>query len=80
VVLSMISKGVIIVLLFTGGLEMRPFDYTASLDSSPDERVMACSRQADSHRNLIATHRWDDPRGHGYYLNDGTGTVIGSIC
>ena len=59
---------------------MRPFDYTASLDSSPDERVIACSRQAEIARNLIATHSWDDPRGHGYYLNDGTGTVIGSIC
>ena len=76
----MISKGVIIVLLFTGHLELTPFDYTSALDTPPDERVMACSRQADSHRNLIATHRWDDPRGHGYYLNDGTGVVVGSIC
>ena len=77
---GMISKGVIIVLLFTGGLDVRPFDYTASLDSSPDERVIACSERAELTRNSIATHRWDDPRGHGYYLNDGTGTVIGSIC
>ena len=76
----MISKGVIIVLLFTGGLEMRPFDYYAFLDAGPDERVIACSDQADLVRNSIATHSWDDPRGHGYYLNDGTGTVIGSIC
>ena len=59
---------------------MRPFDYTASLDSSPDERVIACSRQAELTRNTIAPHSWDDPRGHGYYLNNQQGTVQGHIC
>ena len=76
----MISKGVILVLLFTGGIDVRPFDYTVSLDASPEERVIACSEHADQTRSSIATHSWTDPRGHGYYLNDGTGTVIGSIC
>ena len=76
----MISKGVILVLLFTGGIEMRPFDYSAPLDASPEERVIACSESADQTRNTLATHSWDDPRGHGFYLNDGTGTIIGSIC
>lgn len=76
----MISKGVIIVLLFTGGIEVRPFDYTVNLDASPEERVIACSEQAELTRNTTSTHSWDDPRGHGFYLNDGTGTVIGSIC
>jgi hypothetical protein len=76
----MIAQGVIIVVLFTGGLELTPFDYTASLDLSPDERVQACSLQADATRNSIATHSWDDPRGDGYYLNDGTGVIVGSIC
>ena len=76
----MISKGVLIVLLFTGGIEVRPFDYTTGLDATADERVMACSTQADVARSETSTHSWDDPRGHGFYLNDGTGTVVGSIC
>ena len=76
----MISKGVLVVLLFTGHIELKPFDYTVTINTPPDEQVMACDARATVVRSTIATHSWDDPRGHGFYLNDGTGTVVGSIC
>jgi len=28
----------------------------------------------------LATHSWEDPRGQGWYLEDGTGTLQGHIC
>ena len=75
-------KGVLLILLFTGELEFRAFDYSSTklLFSSDDEKVVACSERADELREQISTHSWDDPRGQGWYLNDGTGTIQGYIC
>tara|TARA_A100000172_G_C2945341_1_gene77135 strand:+ start:212 stop:421 length:210 start_codon:yes stop_codon:yes gene_type:complete len=42
--------------------------------------LMECLDFADAHREAIATHSWDDPRGQSWYLNDGSGTFQGHIC
>jgi len=78
-------KGVLIVLLFTGQTVLTPFDYTpkdydGSKSFTDDEIVLSCSEQADITRNTISTHSWDNPKGSGWFLNDGTGTVQGHIC
>ena len=78
-------KGVLIVLLFTGQTVLTPFDYTpkdydGSKGFTDTEIVLSCSEQADITRNTIATHSWDNPKGSGWFLNDGTGTVQGHIC
>lgn len=78
-------KGVLIVLLFTGALEFRPFeyqpkDYDGSPGYTPEEIGISCSERAEELYEIVATHSWDDPRGHGYYLNDGTGKLVGHHC
>jgi len=75
-------KGVLLILLFTGELEYRAFSYdsTKLWFLTDDEKVMACSERAEQITDEIATHSWTDPRGHGYYLKDGTGTIQGHIC
>ena len=75
-------KGIILILLFTGELEYRSFDYTSTRlwFLTDDEKVMACSERAEELRDEISTHSWDDPRGQGFYLKDGTGTIQGHIC
>ena len=72
-------KGIILVLLFTGELEYRSFDYETK-GSTNEEIVIACSERAEEVRDEIAVHSWDDPRGHGWYLEDGSGTIQGHIC
>ena len=42
--------------------------------------VHECLMFADNYREVISKHSWDDPRGQGWYLNDGRGTVQGFIC
>ena len=39
-----------------------------------------CFEYARMHIETITTHSYDDPRGQGFYLNDGRGTVQGFIC
>ena len=75
-------KGIILILLFTGELEYRAFDYSSTklLFPTDDEKVLACSERAEQIREQISTHSWNDPRGQGWYLNDGTGTIQGHIC
>ena len=72
-------KGIILVLLFTGELEYRSFDYEPQ-GTTNEEIVISCSQRADEVRDEISTHSWDDPRGHGWYLEDGSGTIQGHIC
>jgi hypothetical protein len=74
-----VVKGIILVLLFTGELEYRSFDYEPE-GSTNEEIVIACSERAEEVRDEIAVHSWDDPRGHGWYLEDGSGTIQGHIC
>ena len=81
----MMMKGALIVLLFSGTTELKPFTYTPSdLDQdriiAPEEVVLACSEEAERLYPTIAEHSWEDPRGQGWYLLDGTGTLQGSIC
>ena len=78
-------KGLLIVLLFTGSLEFRPFvyepqDYDGEQGYTPEEIGIACSERAEELYEIVATHSWDDLRGHGYYLKDGTGILQGHIC
>ena len=77
-----LMKGIILILLFTGELEYRAFDYSSTklLFPTDDEKVLACSERAEQIREQISTHSWNDPRGQGYYLKDGTGTFQGYIC
>ena len=65
--------------MFTGELEYRAFEYEPS-GSTNGEIVISCSERAEELRDEIAEHSWDDPRGHGFYLKDGTGTIQGHIC
>ena len=41
---------------------------------------MSCYERAEELREQISNHSWTDPRGHGWYLEDGTGTLQGFIC
>ena len=78
-------KGFLIVLLFTGQTTFVPFEYEGidyTLDGIIDaeEQVLACSYRAEKVYQALAEHSWDDPRGHGFYLKDGTGTIQGHVC
>jgi len=72
-------KGIILVLLFTGELEYRSFDYEPE-GTTNEEIVIACSERAEEVRDEISNHTWTDPRGQGFYLIDGSGTIQGHIC
>jgi len=72
-------KDIILILLFTGELEYRAFEYEPQ-GTTNEEIVMSCSERAEELREQISTHSWDDPRGQGFYLKDGTGTIQGHIC
>jgi len=72
-------KGIILILLFTGELEYRSFEYEP-MGTTNEEIVISCSKRAEELRDEISTHSWDDPRGQGFYLKDGTGTIQGHIC
>ena len=50
------------------------------MGTTNEEIVISCSERAEELRDEIAEHSWDDPRGHGFYLKDGTGTIQGHIC
>ena len=81
----MMMKGALIVLLFAGTTELKPFTYTPQdydMDStiSPEEIVLSCSEEAERLYPVLAEHSWTDPRGQGWYLRDRTGTLQGSIC
>ena len=75
-------KGVLLILLFTGELEFRAFDYSSTrlLMATDNEKIMACDARANDVREQLSTHTFTDPRGQGWYLKDGTGTVQGHIC
>ena len=78
-------KAFLIVLLFSGQTVLMPFEFTPrDMDGvegiSDTEIVLSCSEEAEKVYEEIAEHSWDDPRGHGYFLNDGTGTIQGHIC
>ena len=42
--------------------------------------VHECLDFSKKYRETIATHSWEDPRGQGYYLNNGKGILQGFIC
>ncbi len=78
-------KAFLIVLLFSGQTVLMPFEFTprdwdGDEHISDTELVLSCSEQAEKVYDEIAEHRWDDPKGSGYFLNDGTGTLQGHIC
>ena len=78
-------KGILLVLLFSGQVEFRQFDYEpkdydGTKGISDTELVLSCSDRAEELYSEIAEHSWDDLRGNGWYLKDGTGTLQGHIC
>ena len=70
----MVKTIVILVLLFNGDLVKEPL-HLPSVSSVND-----CFNYAEMYIETITTHSYDDPRGQGFYLNDGRGTVQGFIC
>ena len=82
---AMMMKGALIVLLFAGTTELKPFtytpnDYDGDRHVSPEEVVLSCSEEVERLYPTLAEHSWEDPRGQGWYLRDGSGTLQGSIC
>ena len=78
-------KGLLIVLLLTGKTAFVPFeyegiDYVGDGTIDAEELVLSCSARAEELYNEIAQHSWTDPRGQGWYLKDGSGTLQGHIC
>ena len=78
-------KGLLIVLLFTGQTALVPFDYSAkdydgSKGFTDTEIVLSCGDRAEELYGEIAEHSWNEPRGQGWYLLDGSGTIQGHIC
>ena len=78
-------KGAILVLLFTGQMEYwsfnyEPRDWDGTKGFTNEEIVLSCSERAEEVYEEIAKHSCDEPRGQGYYLKDGTGTIQGHIC
>jgi len=59
-----------------------PFDYNSTRLWFPTdgEKIVACSERAEELYEEIATHSWNDPRGQGWYLKNGKGTLQGYIC
>ena len=70
----MVKTIVILVLLFNGDLLKEPLHFPSSVS------VHDCFDYAQKYIETITTHSYDDPRGQGFYLNDGRGTVQGFIC
>lgn len=78
-------KGILLALTFSGKLFFIPFtyvgidyDYNGTVD--PQEQVLSCSEWAEKQYQDLAEHSWNDPRGQGWYLKDGSGTLQGHIC
>jgi menaquinone-dependent protoporphyrinogen IX oxidase len=74
---------IIIVLLFSGDLEYRKFEYINN-STTDIEIILECSEYADVLREKISYHTWNyknqGPRSHGWYLKDKSGMLIGHIC
>jgi len=78
-------KGILIVLLFSGQLEYKSFEYQprdwdGDKGITNEEIVLSCSERAEELYEEIADHSWDNPRGQGWYLKDGSGTLQGHVC
>jgi hypothetical protein len=78
-------KGILLALTFSGKLFFIPFTYTGidydqngKIDS--EEQALSCSIWAEKVYSDIAEHSWTDPRGQGWYLKVGSGTLQGHIC
>lgn len=42
--------------------------------------LVECSNHADTWRESNSSHSFDDPRGQGWYLDNGKGTMQGYYC
>jgi ABC-type tungstate transport system permease subunit len=74
---------VMIIILFSGKLEYRKFQYI-NTGKSNEEIVIQCSEYADKLREKISYHTWNyknqGPETHGWYMKDGSGMLVGHIC
>jgi hypothetical protein len=78
-------KGTLIILLLTGQTLLEPFafeprEFDGVKGFSNDEILVACWERAEELYFELAEHSWEDPRGQGWYLKDGRGTIQGHIC
>ena len=65
----------ILILLFDGSIVKEQINFKEQIT------VLECLDFANKHREEIATHFWpEDAMKHGYYLNDGRGTLQGFYC
>ena len=80
----MVKTLVILILLFNGTIVKDHISFNPPID------VIDCWAFGTAYYELMATHRWGDQHGaptfkfdgmrHGWYLNDGRGTVQGHYC
>ena len=70
----MVKTLIVLVLLFDGTLVKDKFELPIAMS------VHECLDFSEKYRETIATHSWEDPRGQGYYLNNGKGILQGFIC
>ena len=80
----MITKIIIIILLFNGEMILKPYDLIigSSIRSHLGGTIMECFDYGEQLRNELSKHRWveEDMMKSGWYLKDGSGTFQGFIC
>ena len=80
----MVTKIIIIILLFNGEMVLKPYDLIigSSIRSHLGGTIMECLEHGDKLREELSKHRWvdEDMMKSGWYLKDGSGTFQGFIC
>ena len=70
----MVKTLIVLILLFDGTLTKEVILFSA------EGTISDCFNYAEMYIDTVSTHSWTDPRGSGFYLNNGTGTIQGFIC
>ena len=80
----MVKTLVVLILLFDGTILHERIDFTSPIN------VTNCWALGESYREIFSPHSWGDQNGapdfkfnamkHGWYLNDGRGTIQGIYC
>ena len=70
----MITKIIIIILLFNGEMVLKKYPFNGT--------VHECFKYGDELRDELSKHKWveEDMMKSGWYLKDGSGTFQGFIC
>ena len=80
----MVTKIIIIILLFNGEMVLKPYDLIieSSIRSHLGGTVYECLDYGNKLRLELSKHKWieEDMMKSGWYLKDGSGTFQGFIC